>query len=116
MLKELPMKLDVAAATLRTTHHSSTRIFVSLLSSLLILFASGSAFALDGIDLSNPASDDESGGCPPLIQIKYPFIDCPDDEIGLDDADDTWENSRRIPLMSRWTEGDGTWGPDLNSD
>ena len=74
----------------------------------------GAAMALDGIDLSQPAEVVAEGECPRLIQIKYPFLTCAHGEIGMSDADETWDNSRRVPLMSEWTEGDGYWGPDLN--
>jgi hypothetical protein len=90
------MKLNVAAA-----------LFVFLCSA-------GAAMALDGIDLSQPAEEVADGECPRLVQIKYPFLSCSDGQIGMAEADETWDNSRRIPMMSRWTESDGWWGPDLN--
>jgi hypothetical protein len=90
---------------------------------LTLLFAH-SALALDGIDLSEPATEPPAAGeCPPLIKIKYPFLTC-----GGDDASHTllqarplqlapsWASARQSPLMSDWTESDGYWGPDLNQD
>jgi len=93
------MKLDAAA------------VFVL---SLFVLLFSGAAFALDGIDLNGPAEVAAEGSCSQLVQIKYPFLACAGGEIGLSDADATWENSRHIPIGTDWTEGDGYWGPDLN--
>ncbi len=76
-----------------------------------------SAAALEGIDLSRPAEPVAEGACSRLAAIKYPFLGCgANGEIVSPDADATWENSRRIPLMSDWTEGDGAFGPDLNTD
>ena len=82
----------------------------------LCMLSTGAAFALDGIDLSRPAEAVAEGECPKLIQIKYPFLKCAAGEIGQDGADDTWGNSRRIPMGSDFVEGDGYFGPDLNRD
>ena len=80
------------------------------------LLTASPALALDGIDISEPAEATAPGGCPKLIQIKYPFISCQDDEIGLADGDATWENSRQIPIQSDFIEGNGYWGEELNRD
>jgi len=77
-------------------------------------FWSGTAIALDGIDLSHPAEPTASDACSRLVQIKYPFLHCSEGEIGLSAMGDTWDASRRIAIMSDWVEGDGYWGPDLN--
>ena len=81
---------------------------------LCTLFA-GSAIALDGIDLSQPAEAPAAGECPKLIQIKYPFLSCANGQIGQSDEDETWDNSRRIPRGSIFVELDGYWGPDQGS-
>ena len=96
------MKLNVAA--------------VLVLSSILLLASPGVAFALDGIDLSNPPEivEVEEGACSRLVQIKYPFLVCRSGEIGLAEGDDTWDSSRQIPDLSDWTAGPGYWGHDLN--
>jgi hypothetical protein len=101
-----------------------------LAAALLTLTFTGSAFALDGIDLSKPATDPgaeeaaaAAGDCPALTKIRYPFL-C---EGAVDGAhalvqvrplnpNPSWESTRQIPRMSDWTEGNGTWGPDLNQD
>lgn len=80
------------------------------------LILPGVASAGEGIDLSQPAEVTAEGECPRLIQIKYPFLDCGSGQIGMADGDDTWENSRQIPLAFDWVEGDGYFGPDLNQD
>ncbi len=74
------------------------------------------AFALDGIDLSEPVEPVAEGECPRLIQIKYPFLSCANGQIGQSDESDTWESARRMPLQSDWNEGPGYWGPSLNAD
>jgi len=114
------MKLD-AAAQLRSDR--SFRIFLVL--SLSFLLFTSAASALEGIVISGPGAADDSmaeasapapGACPRLIQIKYPFLRCSRGEIGQSDANETWENSRRLPLQSRWIEGNGYFGPSLNQD
>ena len=87
---------------------------VFILSFVFVISFGGVAFALDGIDLSEPAEAVEEGACSRLVQIKYPFISCSNGEIGQSSQDETWENSRHIQIMSDWTEGDGAWGPELN--
>ena len=104
-----------------------------LAAALLTLTFTGSAFALDGIDLSNPATDPgaeeappAADDCAPLTKIRYPFL-CAADGDGAEaerplvqvrpvNPNPSWERARQIPRMSDWTEGDGTWGPDLNQD
>jgi hypothetical protein len=88
---------------------------VGFASALCLMFA-GSALALDGIDLSKPGEMVAEGECSKLVQIKYPFLKCQEGEIGLAEGDATWENSRKIPIQSEFIEGNGYWGPDLNSD
>lgn len=79
-----------------------------------MLVAPGMALALDGIDLSEPPAETAEGECSALVQIKYPFLSCMNGEIGQGDADEDWENSRRMPRQSDWIEGDGYWGPSPN--
>jgi len=100
-----------------------------LAAAVLTLTFTGSASALDGINLSRPATDAapaEAGDCPPLTKIRYPFL-CTGDGQGPEgvrsllqarpvDPNPSWERARQIPRMSDWTEGNGTWGPDLNQD
>ncbi len=93
------MKLDAAAV---------------LVLSLAVFLFSGVAFALDGIDLSNPPEAVEDEACSQLFKIKYPFLPCGGSEVGSPDEQPDWENTRRIPLMSDFTESDGYWGPELN--
>jgi hypothetical protein len=85
-----------------------------LVLSLVVFLFSGVAFALDGIDLSNPPEAAEDEACSRLHQIKYPFLPCGGGEVGSPGEDPTWENTRRLPYMSDFTEGDGYWGPDLH--
>jgi hypothetical protein len=116
-LKELLMKLNVAAALFQSERRGRNALTLFIALVISIGFAAGAASALDGIDLSNPAEESEESeeaGCAQLIQIKYPFLKCASGEIGLAEGDDNWESSRRIQVMSDWTEGDGYWGPDLN--
>ena len=87
---------------------------VLVIALVLFLFPATAAFALDGIDLSHPGEPAEGDGCSRLVQIKYPFLSCSDGEIGLSEMGDSWNNSRRIQIMSDWEEGDGYWGPELN--
>lgn len=90
---------------------------------LAMLPMAGAATALDGIDLSRGILQREAAvpgaettGCPMLIEIKYPFLRCPDGQIGLAEGDDTWENSRQIPRQGEWNEGHGAWGPGPDRD
>ena len=83
---------------------------------VLALLIANTATALEGIDLSQPLPATAPGECPPLVKIKYPFLSCPGGQIGQTDADELWETTRQIPRMSDWTEGNGTWGPDLNQN
>ncbi len=90
----------------------------------LILLASA-ASALDGIDLRDPIPTAAPGECPLLTQIRYPFM-CSGEaaspgghalvQVRPLNPDPSWESARQIPRMSDWTEGNGTWGPDLNQD
>ena len=96
------------------------------ISSVVLLascFLAAPVFALDGIDLSKSSEVmDEAeteapaeGACSRLVEIKYPFLSCTNGEIGQADADELWENSRRIPMGSAFVEGNGYWGEDLNT-
>jgi hypothetical protein len=116
------LMLNFADALSRTNSFLRANVSVkriSILSLLMLLSCSlgllvGSASALDGIDLSSPAEPTADGECPRLIQIKYPFLSCADGQIGQSDANETWDNSRQIPMMSDWTEGDSVFGPDFS--
>ncbi len=121
MLKELLVKLDVAAVVstlFQSKIHSKARarvtLIISLVLSVLLLVSTGAALALDGIDLSEPSEEVADGDCSRLVQIKYPFLSCSDGEIGMAESDELWEDHRQIPLMRPFVEGDGFWGPDLN--
>lgn len=83
---------------------------------VLALLIANTATALEGIDLSQPLPATAPGECPLLVKIKYPFLSCAGGQIGQTDANELWEDSRQIPRMSDWTEGNGTWGPDLNQN
>ena len=94
---------------------------------LLVLLGAGVAPALDGIDLGRGGAGvgleglEEEGkaageGCSRLFRIKYPFLSCVEDRIGSKAVRATWENSRRMPIQSEWSEGDGAWGPERNQD
>jgi hypothetical protein len=95
------MKLNAAA------------VFVVAL--VFFLVPSVAAVAHDGIDLGPSGKRSQDEGCSQLVQIKYPFLSCADGEIGLSEMGDSWDNSRRMPVMSDWMEGDGYWGPALNT-
>lgn len=99
---------------------------------LLTLTSTGSAFALDGIDLSKPAADPGAAeavpaadDCPALTKIRYPFLCSAEGaaegaralvQVRPLNPNPSWESTRQIPRMSDWTEGNGAWGPDLNQD
>ena len=100
----------VSRSNARTRRGGVAALTVSLLFAGGLL--AGSASALEGIDLSSPAEPTAAGECPRLIQIKYPFLGCTNGQIGLSDANETWEDARQIPRMTDWTEGDAAWGPD----
>ena len=115
----MKLAVNVAAESIVFCSLRNARGLCLALATIGILFA-GAAQALEGIDLSSSAeeADEKSAqaGCPKLVQIKYPFLKCSNGQIGLAEGNDTWENSRRIPLQSEWTEGNGIFGPDLNMD
>ena len=94
-------------------HAALLRTFI-LASALALL--SMPASALEGIDLSGSQDAAGDGDCPRLIQIKYPFLSCTNGQIGLSDADETWENTRQIPQQGTWNESDGAYGPDQNQN
>jgi hypothetical protein len=116
MLIHAAAAVIVGQPTARALRVVSVAVFVSCLLATPV-------FALDGIDLSKPAEmsgevDAEAGapaGCPELVQIKYPFLTCANGQIGQSDADELWENSRRIPVGSAFVEGNGYFGEDLNT-
>jgi hypothetical protein len=112
------MKLEVAAA--RVVGSLAGRInrtkWIGITVALAVALCAGTAIALDGIDLSEPAAEVGAGECPRLIQIKYPFLSCRDGVIGQADGDETWESTRQIPTQSKFIEGNGYWGDDLNRD
>ena len=112
------MKLDAAAHPSRTPRSTSFIAMLSMMAlmALMVCLIPAGAMALDGIDLNEPPEATAVGECPRLIQIKYPFLSCVNGEITMAEGNDSWENSRRLPLQSRFIEGDGYWGPDLNSD
>lgn len=95
---------------------SRSRRRIALVALAAVALLALPAVALDGIDLSEPAEPVAEGECPRLVEIKYPFLRCANGQIGQADADELWESTRRIPMMSRWTESDGAWGPSLNVD
>lgn len=117
--------LNHAAAVLEPNTRAR-RILANTLSTALIVpvslaffaasLAASAASASEGIDLSTPAEPVAEGECPRLVQIKYPFLSCANGQIGQSDEDETWESARRIPEGSAFVEGDGYWGPDLNSE
>ena len=108
------MKLNVAAASFQSVRRVGVRLATSLALAGLLLLSSGTAMALDGIDLSEPSEEEGEGGCSQLVQIKYPFLSCAAGEIGSAEGDDTWENSRQTPIQGKFVEGNGFWGPSLN--
>jgi hypothetical protein len=110
----LPMKLAAAAAAVADSAPDRPRRPFLLFAVLLMVLAAAPVAALDAIDLSVPAEAPAEGECPALIKIKYPFLSCADGRIGMTSEDDTWMNSRRIPLGSQWVEGNGFWGPNRN--
>ena len=105
---------------LRCTPRPTGWAFFALLGAAMLW--TGAAFGLDGIDLSGRGAEEaiEQGGasneCPRLIQIKYPFLRCKNGQIGSSNGNDTWDNSRHLPIQAEFVEGDGYFGPDLNED
>ncbi|MFK7898964.1 MAG: hypothetical protein AB8G23_24255 [Myxococcota bacterium] len=115
------MMLNNAAALSRSRKSSSSSLSAPtrlLLGGVALLGASAllatSASALPGIDLSSPAEPVGEGACSRLVQIKYPFLSCANGEIGQSSQNETWANSRHLPLQSDWIEGISNWGPTLN--
>ena len=116
------MLIQVAAAHVQTFSYRASRTLSILL--FVSIFLASPAFALDGIDLSSKPAEmaDETdaettpeGASSELVQIKYSFLSCAIGQIGQSDADELWENSRRIPMGSAFVEGDGYFGEDLNT-
>lgn len=102
------------AAAVSTDARRSARAYVFFLVLLAVGLCALTANAETGIDLGEQPEPETQVVCPALTEIKYPFMACTEGKLWTVDTHATWENSRRIPLMSEWTEGDGTWGPDLN--
>lgn len=100
------MKLNVAAALLQSNRRVRVQPIVSLVLASLLFFFSGAVIAAD------------EGGDSQAVQDEAPAPEPPanDGETEATVENATWENSRQIPLQSRWTEGDGYWGPSLNQD
>ena len=107
--------LNYAASEHRSISFARRVLSVTGVALALGIYAT-TAQALPGIDLSSPLPPVAEGECPRLIQIKYPFLSCANGEIGQSDADENWENSRRMPLQSDWNEGDAVWGPSPNDN
>lgn len=113
------MKLDVAVDSIGSDTGNFREISRSLRASaaaLGVLLLASPAMALDGIDLSRAPAAPAEGECPELIKIKYPFLSCANREVGVASGNDTWDNSRQIPIQSEFIEGNGYWGLDLNQD
>jgi hypothetical protein len=102
------MKLDVAAALLQSKSRVRVRLIVSLVLASLLFLCSGAVIA----------ADDAEGGDSQSVLSEEPAPEAQADDSETQPAFEnaTWENSRRIPLGSSWTEGDGYWGPSLNQD
>lgn len=99
-------------AAVEDAHRSRRRRGAALTTLIAALaLAASPALALDGIDLSSPPEPVAEGECPLLIQIKYPFLSCTNGQIGLSDADETWESERRMIRQGDWTESDAGWRP-----
>ena len=112
------LMLNFAAALFLTDVTVKRRVSLPLMAAvtfgLMGGVLTGSASALEGINLNSPAEPTAAGECPRLIEIKYPFLTCANGQIGEWDGTETWDNMRRIPMLSEWSEGDGTRGADLN--
>jgi hypothetical protein len=114
----LMLILKFAAALFLTGLTANRRVSIPLMAAvtfgLMGGVLTGSASALEGINLNSPAEPTAAGECPRLIEIKYPFLNCANGQIGEWDGNETWDNMRRIPKLSEWSEGDGTREADLN--
>jgi len=104
------------AAAVSTVSRRSARARVFFLALLAVGLCAVSANAETGIDVGEQPAAETQAVCPALTEIKYPFLPCTEGKLWDVDSHATWENSRRIPLMSEWTESDGAWGPDLNGN
>lgn len=111
------------AAALTRNHSRTLGRRTSITSGMTAMFvgalalAASSATALDAIDLSAPSAPSAptaAGECSQLVQIKYPFLDCANGQIGQSSVNETWTSARHMPMQSGWIEGDGYWGPTLN--
>lgn len=109
------MMLNYAAAlSLNLTRTIRRPLLIGSVAIGAIAFAAAPVVALEGIDLSSPATPTAAGECSQLVQIKYPFLSCANGQIGQSAANETWANARHMPMQSGWIEGDGYWGPTLN--
>jgi hypothetical protein len=97
--------------------------FIPISIAAMVLLAAPGALALDGIDISDSgpetltdATETDAGTCPRLTQIKYPFIDCEQDDLGnvvlKDYGSPGWSLEGRVPKGFPFTDGEGYWGPD----
>ena len=87
-----------------------TFLLLAFVSSIALLQLAGSASALDAIDPGDATA--AAGECPVLVQIKYPFVTCSAGASGFQPGSEnaSWEQDRRMPQMSDWTENDD-WHP-----
>ncbi len=76
------------------------------------------AAALPGISLSEPAAATADDECMPLVQIKYPWLNCTTDAHGNKRitnatvaANASWDDDRQLPLGYEFVEGHGGWLP-----
>lgn len=104
------------AAAVSTVSRRSTRAQALFFALIGLALPTVAAHADSGIDLNDRPDPEFKEYCPALTEIKYPFLQCTDGNLWSVDSDATWENSRRIPRMSDWTESDGHWGPHQNMD
>ena len=108
------MKLNVAAALFQSERHGRARLIVSLVLASLLFFSSGAVMAADEVD---SVESEESAPEPHALAtaIANDYAGAADEtEPAVENA--TWDNSRQIPVMSAWTEGDAYWGPSYNEE
>ena len=113
------MKLFVAllVSTRVSSFRSSTSLAVLGLAIAGVLAGGATLASADApVVLDPPAEGVGDPACPDLVRIRYPFLKCPSGQIGIASGDDTWENSRQLPLQEPFLEGDGYFGPELNTD
>jgi len=90
---------------------------------LLALLLSSPAFADDTIVILDPVVAPVDAECPPLTQVKYPWLDCdigPNGVVRITTATVApiarWSTHRRIPLGYIEVEGVGHWGDHIDGD